>query len=45
MTMIELDTYSMPADLLDDLMAQAERDDETGLCITSEELDKEMETW
>ena len=37
-------SYSMPIDLLEDLMAQAEKDD-AGLCITSEELDKEMEAW
>ena len=38
-------SYSMPIDLLEDLMAQAEKDDAAGLCITSEELDKEMEAW
>lgn len=38
-------TYAMPPDLLKDLMTQAEKDDAAGLCITSEELDNEMETW
>lgn len=37
--------YTMPSDLLEDLMKQAEKDDAAGLCITSEELDKEMEKW
>lgn len=38
-------SYAMPLDLLQDLVEQAEKDDAAGLCITSEELDKEMEKW
>lgn len=38
-------SYVMPSALLKDLMKQAEKDDAAGLCITSEELDKEMEKW
>jgi hypothetical protein len=41
----ETASYTMPPDLLKDLMLQAEKDDAAGFCITSEELDKEMETW
>lgn len=38
-------SYTMPSSLLKEYMAQAEKEDEAGLSITSEELDKEMQSW
>lgn len=37
--------YTMPSSLLKEYMAQAEKEDEAGLSITSDELDKEMQSW
>lgn len=38
-------TYAMPSSLLKEFMSKAEKEDAEGLCITSEELDKEIESW
>lgn len=38
-------TYNMPSSLLKEFMSKAEKEDAEGLCITSEELDKEIESW
>ena len=35
----------MPSSLLKEYMAQAEKEDEAGLSITSDELDKEIQSW
>jgi len=36
---------SISADLLNELMDAAEKEDKAGLCISSDELEKEMKTW
>ena len=36
---------AMPADLLCQLMDNAEREDAEGLCISDEQLEKEMQSW
>ena len=38
-------TYTMPSSLLKEFMSKAEKEDSEGLCITSDELDKEMQSW
>ena len=38
-------SYTMPSSLLKEYMTQAEKEHEAGLSITSEELDKEMQSW
>lgn len=38
-------TYTMPSSLLKEFMLKAEKEDSEGLCITSDELDKEMQSW
>lgn len=35
----------MPSSLLKEFMSKAEKEDSEGLCITSDELDKEMQSW
>lgn len=35
----------MPADLLCQLMDNAAKEDAEGLCISDEQLEKEMQTW
>lgn len=36
---------AMPADLLCQLMENAAQQDEAGLCISDEQLEKEMQSW
>ena len=38
-------TYTMPSSLLKEFMSKAEKEDSEGLCITSDELDREMQSW
>jgi len=41
----EANTQSISAELLNELMDAAEKEDKAGLCISSDELEKEIKTW
>ena len=38
-------TSVLPSELLNRLMAQAEQDDDNGMVVTPEEMDREIQSW